>query len=100
MDVVLPLPVLRNAVAVDIDHKNNDIYWTDTAEDIIQKASIDGTNLQSIIVDGLETADGIAVDSVGRKVSFFILMLIFEYTREFCRYIGLMVEEIVLKLLN
>ena len=45
-----------------------EIYWTDTAEDIIQKATPDGKRIESIIVDGLETADGIVVDSTGRKV--------------------------------
>ncbi|PSN54231.1 Low-density lipoprotein receptor-related protein 4 [Blattella germanica] len=61
VDVVLPLPPLKNAIAVDI-------YWTDTAEDVIQKATPDGKRIESIIVDGLETADGIVVDSTGRKI--------------------------------
>ena len=46
-----------------------EIYWTDTAEDVIQKATPDGKHIESIIVDGLQTADGIVVDSTGRKVS-------------------------------
>jgi hypothetical protein len=36
---------------------------------VIQKATPDGQQIESIIVDGLETADGIVVDSTGRKVA-------------------------------
>jgi len=46
-----------------------EIYWTDTGEDVIQKATPDGKHIENIIVDGLQTADGIVVDSTGRKVS-------------------------------
>lgn len=48
-----------------------EIYWTDTAEDVIQKATPDGRVIETIIVDGLETADGIVIDSTGRKVKWF-----------------------------
>lgn len=47
-----------------------EIYWTDTELDVIQKANPDGNNLKIIIGDGLVAADGIIVDSTGRKVSF------------------------------
>ncbi|XP_046395098.1 low-density lipoprotein receptor-related protein 4-like [Ischnura elegans] len=68
VDVVLPLPPLRNAVAADIDEKTGEIYWTDTAEDVIIKATRDGNHMETVIFDGLESADGIAIDSVGRKL--------------------------------
>lgn len=90
VDVVLPLPPLRNAIAVDVDRKTGknyhyfylfvymstlyallfagELYWTDTAEDIIQKATPDGKFVEPVIIDGLETADGIVIDSSGRKV--------------------------------
>ncbi|XP_071452392.1 low-density lipoprotein receptor-related protein 4 isoform X2 [Hetaerina americana] len=68
VDVVLPLPPLKNAVAADVDEKTGEIYWTDTAEDVITKATRDGNHIENVIVDGLETADGIAIDSVGRKL--------------------------------
>lgn len=48
--------------------KSGDIYWTDTTEDVIMRASRDGYNVDRIIIDGLDTADGIVVDSTGRKV--------------------------------
>nr|CAD7429648.1 unnamed protein product [Timema monikensis] len=68
VDVVLPLPPLKNAIAADVDRKTGEIYWTDTAEDLIQKATQDGKNIENIIFDGLETADGIVIDSTGRKL--------------------------------
>ena len=51
-----------------LDIISGEIYWTDTAEDVIQKATPDGKHIESIIEDGLHTADGIVVDSTGRKV--------------------------------
>ncbi|KAG8234142.1 hypothetical protein J437_LFUL007508, partial [Ladona fulva] len=68
IDVVLPFPPLKNAVAADVDQKTGEIYWTDTAEDVIMRATRDGSRIENIIVDGLETADGIAIDSIGRKL--------------------------------
>ncbi|XP_054269003.1 low-density lipoprotein receptor-related protein 4 [Macrosteles quadrilineatus] len=68
VDVVLPLPQLKGAHAVDADRKTGEIYWTDTELDVIQKATRDGKNVQVVIGDGLVAADGIVVDSTGRKV--------------------------------
>lgn len=46
-----------------------EIYWTDTAEDIIHKATPDGKSISAVITNGLHTADGIVIDSTGRKVN-------------------------------
>ncbi|XP_014255223.1 low-density lipoprotein receptor-related protein 4 [Cimex lectularius] len=67
VDVVLPLPQLTAAVAVDVDKENGEIYWSDTAEDVIQKANFD-FGVATIVSDGLVMADGIVIDSVGRKL--------------------------------
>jgi hypothetical protein len=55
-------------VSYILHYVSGEIYWTDNAEDVIQRATPDGKHIESIIVDGLETADGIVVDSTGRKV--------------------------------
>lgn len=68
-DVVLPLPPLKLATSVDVDRKTGEIYWTDTAEDTIQKTSPDGKIVEVIIMHEMEAPDGIAIDSTGRKVS-------------------------------
>jgi hypothetical protein len=44
---------------------------------VIQKATPDGQHIESIIVDGLETADGIVVDSTGRKVAQKVFPFVF-----------------------
>lgn len=68
VDTVLPLPPMKNAVGVDLDRKTGDIYWTDTVEDVIMRSSRDGRRVESVTTDGLDTADGLVVDSNGRKV--------------------------------
>lgn len=44
------------------------IYWTDTGERKIKRANKEGKENETIIGRGLHTADGIAIDSAGRKV--------------------------------
>lgn len=52
--------------------KLGELYWTDTTEDMIQKSTMDGKNVTTIIENELEMADGIVIDSTGRKVSEFL----------------------------
>ncbi|KAJ8982651.1 hypothetical protein NQ317_019052 [Molorchus minor] len=68
VDVVLPFSPLKSATSVDVDRKTGEIYWTDTAEDIIQKATPDGKHMEVIIMHEMEAPDGIAIDSTGRKI--------------------------------
>lgn len=51
------------------------IYWTDTAERKIQRATRNGRKIETIISKGLHTADGIVIDSTGRKVVKLIIIL-------------------------
>lgn len=44
------------------------IYWSDSVLDKIQRSDSSGSNVEDVINVGLNTADGLAVDSVGRKV--------------------------------
>ncbi|EDS40963.1 low-density lipoprotein receptor [Culex quinquefasciatus] len=39
IDVVLPLPPISNAVALDVDARTGDVYWADTIEDVIMRSS-------------------------------------------------------------
>ncbi|CAG9563555.1 unnamed protein product [Danaus chrysippus] len=68
VDVVLPLPALKNALGVDVDQRTGLIYWTDTGERKIKRANKEGQQNETIIGRGLHTADGIAIDSAGRKI--------------------------------
>lgn len=67
-DVVLPFPPLKLVKSVDVDRKTGEIYWTDTAEDTIQKGTSNGGNLEVLVMHEMEEPDGIAIDSNGRKV--------------------------------
>ena len=68
VDVILPFPPISNAVALDVDLKTGDIFWSDTVEDAIVKSSPDGVHVVEVISSSLHSADGIAIDSVGRKI--------------------------------
>lgn len=68
VDVILPFPTISNAVSIDVDRKTDDIYWSDSLEDIIMRSSLDGKEMRPVVRDSLENVEGIAVDSVGRKI--------------------------------
>lgn len=44
------------------------MYWTDTVLDQIKSAFLDGSHITTVIGQGLDTPDGLAVDSIGRKI--------------------------------
>ena len=44
------------------------MYWTDTRTDKVQRANLDGTNIQDLVNTGLSHPSGIAVDVADRKV--------------------------------
>ncbi len=46
------------------------LYWSDSILDTIQASSLNGSNVRNIITEGLDTTDGLAVDSTGRKLYF------------------------------
>lgn len=71
-DVVLPLPSLKLVTSVDVDRKTGEIYWTDAAEDSIQKGTPDGRHIDVLVMHEMEAPDGIAIDSTGRKVVLII----------------------------
>ncbi|XP_055385944.1 low-density lipoprotein receptor-related protein 4 isoform X2 [Condylostylus longicornis] len=67
-DVVLPLPGVTNAVAIDFDLITGKIFWSDTFEKIIMTSYMNGTGIRPVIKGSIDSVDGIAVDSVGRKL--------------------------------
>ena len=44
------------------------LYWADSVLDKIQRSDLNGSNVENIVVNGLDTVDGIAIDPVGRKI--------------------------------
>ncbi|KAK7065936.1 Low-density lipoprotein receptor-related protein 4, partial [Halocaridina rubra] len=67
-DVVLPLAGLQNIVALDYDPLSGDLFLPDSAASVILRASLDGTKVNKIAVSAIDTVEGIAVDSTGRKI--------------------------------
>lgn len=68
IDVVLPLPPISNAVALDVDQKTGYIFWSDTIENVIMSSSPDGLHVNKVIGESLENPDGLVVDSIGRTI--------------------------------
>ncbi|KAL9884451.1 LDL receptor related protein 4 [Glossina fuscipes fuscipes] len=68
IDVVLPLPPISNAVALDVDRKTGQIYWSDIVDSLIMSSSPDGLNVNRIIYESLDSPDGLVIDSVGRTL--------------------------------
>lgn len=68
IDVILPLPPISNAMAVDVDLQTGDIYWSDSVKDVIMMASPDGLIIRQIISESMHSVDGLVVDSIGRKI--------------------------------
>ena len=68
-EVVVPLDrQLSNAIIVDIHIENNTIYWSDTKEDKIYRASVSSGVVQDVISVGLYDVNGLAVDNIGQKL--------------------------------
>lgn len=68
IDVVLPLPPISNVIALDVDLVTGYIYWADTVEDVIMRASQDGERIEQIVGESIDNVDGLVIDSAGRKI--------------------------------
>lgn len=92
VDIVLPIANLKNAVGVDVNRRTGELYWTDTADDVIRKASFDGRTIETIINNGIENADSLIVDSIGKKVrkSFKYPLAVFDNLIILHRFTGQM----------
>lgn len=52
----------------DTNSRNLLIYWTDASLDKIQRANIDGTNVENLITSGLDHTESIELDVAGGKM--------------------------------
>ena len=59
---------IQEPVAVDYDPVEGKIYWTDAALKLVARAFPNGSSVEVIAYNGVETPIGLAVDYVGRKV--------------------------------
>ncbi|CAH1258892.1 LRP6 [Branchiostoma lanceolatum] len=67
-DVVIPLPGVKEASALDFDINDNRIYWTDVSLKSISRAFMNGSSAEKIIQFGLDYPEGMAVDWVAHNL--------------------------------
>ncbi|KAA8596151.1 hypothetical protein FQN60_011442 [Etheostoma spectabile] len=67
-DVHVPVPELHNVISLDYDSVDGKLYYTDVTLDVIRRANLDGTGMETVISQGLKTTDGLAVDWVARNM--------------------------------
>jgi len=65
-----PINVLSSQVAsgIDIDCMKGQVYWSDTTNKLIKRASIDGKNVETFMKDAMKFPEGLAIDWVSRNV--------------------------------
>ncbi|XP_076440226.1 low-density lipoprotein receptor-related protein 2-like [Babylonia areolata] len=61
----LPLPSFQSLTAIDMDVRNDHIFFSDTSLKKIFRATYNGTNLTEIVSTGIDVVEDIAVDWVG-----------------------------------
>lgn len=61
---------LEDAAAVDFQFSRGAVYWTDVSEEAIKQTYLNrsGAAVQSVVVSGLVSPDGLACDWVGQKL--------------------------------
>lgn len=61
----------KNVVSIDYDSQEQRIYWTESDNSPqIRRAFLNGTGIEVIVSSGMVSADGLAVDWVGRNFYF------------------------------
>ena len=66
-----PVPIVLNTgrpVALDLDMKENRIYWTDTYLNTISRVFINGSSPEVIVSNNVYDSNGLAVDPLGRNI--------------------------------
>ena len=61
---------VQNASVVDYDGRDGLLYWTDLAQGVINRASVNGSGLTPIIDSDIPNPYGFAIDWVGRNMFF------------------------------
>uniref|UniRef100_A0A452UFD1 Low-density lipoprotein receptor-related protein 4 n=1 Tax=Ursus maritimus TaxID=29073 RepID=A0A452UFD1_URSMA len=67
-DVHIPVPELNNVISLDYDSVDGKVYYTDVFLDVIRRADLNGSKMETVIGRGLKTTDGLAVDWVARNL--------------------------------
>ena len=68
IEKLVDYPVTENPFGLALDVANNKLYWTDSGEDAIFQADLDGGNVSKIIDNGLSAPVGITIDLQNSKL--------------------------------
>ena len=68
IEKLVDYPVTENPFGMALDVASNKLYWTDTGEDAIFQADLDGGNVSKIIDNGLSAPVGITIDLQNSKL--------------------------------
>ena len=66
-----PLKIKTNIsrpVAVDYDPVEGKIYWSDVALKLVARGLLNGSSVEVIAFNNVDTPDGLAIDYVGRNI--------------------------------
>lgn len=70
-NVTISIPIDYAAIsAIDLDLKNNKIYWADENRGRVQRCNLDGTAIEDVIPEDASSKRGIAFDSYNNEVYF------------------------------
>lgn len=67
-DRELKLTNIKYSIGVDYDPVHKHVYWTDDEVRRIQRASLDGSDQQDVLVRDIHHPDGVAVDAVAGNI--------------------------------
>ena len=59
---------LQTPLSLAVDAAGGKLYWSDSGADKIQRANLDGTEVEDLITAGLELPRGLALDAAGGKL--------------------------------
>lgn len=63
------IPDQRAVVGLDFDFDDGNVYWSDIRSETIQRADVEnGSDVEVIIKEDLDTPEGIAVDWINKKL--------------------------------
>ncbi|XP_066141061.1 low-density lipoprotein receptor-related protein 6 isoform X1 [Euwallacea fornicatus] len=65
---IMPLGDVKYSIAVDFDPIDKHIYWSDDEVKKIQRARLNGSEQEDVIVSEIQDPDGIALDWVSRNI--------------------------------
>ncbi|CAG9863395.1 unnamed protein product [Phyllotreta striolata] len=66
----LPVPNLKNVIAIDFDLGENCVYWADIADDTIGRQCLEGNKTEILISTDLASIEGMAFDWISKTLYF------------------------------